>query len=119
VAPVLPARLQDEAIAADPRFCTNVARVAHRAETDGMVARLFQSLPRAVVLRRLALADTAFAEVNDMAALSAHPHLRRTTVDTPNGPLSYPAPAPLFDGAPRPCGPVPAIGENHLGKEEP
>ena len=82
--------LQDEAIADDPRFCTNVARVAHRAETDGMVARLFQSLPRAEVLRRLALADTAFAEVNDMAALSAHPHLRRTTVATPNGPLSLP-----------------------------
>ena len=111
--------LQDEAIADDPRFCTNVARVAYRAETDGMVARLFQSLPRAEVLRRLALADTAFAEVNDMAALSAHPHLRRTTVATPNGPLAYPVPAPLFDGAPRPCGSVPAIGENHLGKEEP
>jgi formyl-CoA transferase len=106
--------LGDEAIADDPRFCTNVARVTHRAETDGMVARVFGSLSRTAIIERLTKSDTAFAEVNDMAALSAHPHLRRTTVATPNGPVSYPAPAALFDGASRPCGAVPAIGENRV-----
>jgi hypothetical protein len=45
-----------------------------------------------------------------MAALSAHPHLRRTTVDTPAGRISLPPPGPLFDGASRPCGAVPALG---------
>ncbi|MGE3157903.1 MAG: CaiB/BaiF CoA transferase family protein [Xanthobacteraceae bacterium] len=105
--------LLDETIADDLRFSTNVARVAHRAETDGMVARAFGALSRSDVIDRLTRSDTAFAEVNDMAALSAHPHLRRTTVATPNGPVSYPAPAALFDGASRPCGAVPAIGQNH------
>ncbi len=110
--------LQDETIADDPRFCTNVARVAHRAETDGMVARVFGALPRTEVIDRLTRSDTAFAEVNDMAALSAHPHLRRTTVATPNGPVSYPAPAALFDGVSRPCGAVPAIGQNHVDGDD-
>jgi formyl-CoA transferase len=110
--------LRDEAIADDPRFCTNVARVAHRTETDGMVARAFGALSRSDVIDRLTRSDTAFAEVNDMAALSAHPHLRRTTVATPNGPVSYPAPAALFDGASRPCGAVPAIGQNLAERNE-
>jgi formyl-CoA transferase len=110
--------LQDETIADDPRFCTNVSRVANRAETDGMVARAFGGLPRAEVIDRLTRSDTAFAEVNDMAALSAHPHLRRTTVATPNGPVGYPAPAALFDGASRPCGAVPAIGQNHVDDDD-
>ncbi len=109
--------LQDESIADDPRFCTIVARTAHRAETDGMVQNLFASLPRIELLRRLALADTAFAEVNDMAALSKHPHLRRVTVETPAGPIAYPAPAALFEGVSRHCGPVPALGENWLDAE--
>ena len=45
-----------------------------------------------------------------MDGLSHHPHLRRITVDTPNGPVSYPAPAPIFDGEERHFGPVPALG---------
>jgi formyl-CoA transferase len=102
--------LENAAIAADPRFSSIVARVQHRAQTDGMVAELFASLSRDELLRRLTTADTAFAEVNDMAALSKHPHLRRTQVETPGGPLAFPAPAALFDGASHPCGPVPALG---------
>ena len=83
-----------------------------------MVAGAFRQLPRAEVIERLTRSDTAFAEVNDMSALSAHPHLRRTTVATPNGPVSYPAPAALFDGASRPCGAVPALGKNGIGNDD-
>jgi alkylation response protein AidB-like acyl-CoA dehydrogenase len=57
-------------------------------------------------------ADIAFAHVNDLAALSRHPHLRRITIETPGGDVSYPAPAPIFIGAPRQYGPAPAIGEH-------
>lgn len=58
-------------------------------------------------LERLSRANVALAPVNDMAALSTRPHLRRVTVDTPNGPMSFPAPAPRFAGETRRCGPVP------------
>ncbi len=78
----------------DERFATNVARVANRADTDGIVAGVFAGLDEAELRARLTAADIAFAAVNDMAGLAAHPHLRRITVETPNGPVSVPAPAP-------------------------
>ena len=57
----------------------------------------------------LTAADVAFAAVNDMAALAAHPQLRRITVETPVGPVRYPAPAARFAGADRRYGPVPGL----------
>jgi formyl-CoA transferase len=50
--------------------------------------------------------------VNGPAELAEHPHLRRIDVGSPNGPLSYPAPAAQWAGAPRAYGPVPAVGEH-------
>ena len=62
-------------------------------------------------LADLTKADVAFALLNDMAGLSAHPELRRISVETPNGPVTYPAPASRFDGVTRPVGPVPELDE--------
>jgi formyl-CoA transferase len=114
--------LENPGAAEDARFCSTVARVRHRQDTDGMVAAVFAALTRDELVARLTAADTAFAEVNDMAALSLHPHLRRTEVDTTAGRIAFPAPAALFDGAPRPCGPVPALGadtERVLAEQDP
>jgi itaconate CoA-transferase len=60
---------------------------------------------------KLLAADIAFARVNDVAGLIAHPHLRRISVETPSGPVSYPAPAPVRDQA-RTYGRVPKLGEH-------
>lgn len=100
----------DEALAADPDFATNVERVKRRDRTDGRVAASFGSMPAKQLIDRLLLADIAFAPVNDLAGLAQHPHLRRIVVDTPTGPVSYPAPAPLRSGEPRRYGAVPALG---------
>lgn len=97
-------------VARDPRFATNVARVRNRAETDGFVAATFARMTAAEAIAALVASDVAFASVNEMGDLSAHPHLRRITVDTPNGPVSYPAPAPVFAGESRSYGAVPALG---------
>jgi crotonobetainyl-CoA:carnitine CoA-transferase CaiB-like acyl-CoA transferase len=86
--------------------------VNNRPETDALVARTFAALDDAAARELLARADVAFAAVNDMAALSAHPHLRRITVQTPAGQVSFPAPAPIFRGATRSYGPVPDVGEH-------
>lgn len=96
-------------MADDPRFATNVARVANRPRTDAAVAAAFARRSAAEATAALAAADVAFAAVNDMAGLSAHPHLRRITVDTPNGPVSYPAPAARTLGETRRYGPVPPL----------
>jgi itaconate CoA-transferase len=103
--------LGDSALAADPAFATNMARVARRAETDGKVAAVTATLDADALMQKLATADIAFARVNDVAALVRHPHLRRIVVGTPSGPVSYPAPAEQ-GSASRRFGAVPALGEH-------
>jgi formyl-CoA transferase len=88
-----------------------VERVRNRALTDKTVGDIFAAMSRDELLKRLADADIAFAEVNTMADLAVHPHLRRIEVDTPAGPVSYPAPAAIFVDASRHYGAVPGIGE--------
>ncbi|HJY17866.1 MAG TPA: CaiB/BaiF CoA-transferase family protein [Xanthobacteraceae bacterium] len=103
--------LDDPALAADPAFATNVERVKRRAETDGRVAKTFSGLDAEALEQKLAAADIAFARVNGPADLARHPHLRRITVGTPSGPVSYPAPAESSAAARR-YGPVPALGSH-------
>lgn len=101
--------LQDESLGTDPRFATNVARVTNRTQTDALVAKAFARRDKDDAIAALLQADVALATVNDMAGLSDHPHLRRITVDTPNGPVSFPAPAARVAGDERTYGPVPAL----------
>jgi len=102
----------------DPRFANMVERVRNRQLTDAAVGASFATMKRDELLKRLSDADIAFAEVNTMADLAGHPHLRRIEVETPKGPVSYPAPAAIVAGEPRHYGPVPGIGERTgtLGK---
>jgi len=95
----------------DPRFATMIERVRNRALTDKTVGDSFGQLTRDALLKKLADADIAFAEVNTMADLAVHPHLRRIEVDTPGGPVSYPAPAAIVVDQPRHYGAVPGIGD--------
>jgi formyl-CoA transferase len=94
----------------DPRFSNMVERVKNRKLTDGIVGNSFASMTRDELLKRLSDADIAFAEVNTMADLAQHPHLRRIEVDTPNGVVSYPAPGAIVVGEPRRYGGVPDVG---------
>lgn len=103
--------LEQPGLPDDPRFANMVERVRNRSLTDGIVADRFAALSRDELLAKLAAADIAFAEVNSMADLSVHPHLRRIEVNTPNGVVSYPAPAAIVVGDDRRYGAVPAIGE--------
>src|SRR6201746_1924127 len=77
----------------DPRFSNMVERVRNRAPTDKTVGDSFATMTRDELLKGLSDADIAFAEVNTMADLAVHPHLRRIEIDTPAGPVKYPAPA--------------------------
>ncbi|MBV8927265.1 MAG: CoA transferase [Bradyrhizobium sp.] len=96
----------------DPRLVNVSERVRNRQLTDRIVGETFGSLTREELIRRLEDADIAFGEVNTMADLTVHPHLRRIEVDTPKGAVTYSAPAAIFVGEPRKYGPVPAIGEH-------
>ena len=102
--------LGDAALARDPDFATNVERVKRRAVTDGRVAAVFAALDADALEDKLDTADIAFARVNGPAELGRHPQLRRMTIGTPSGPVSYPAPAERHAAATRHYGPVPALG---------
>lgn len=86
----------------DPGFATNNARVERRARVDAIVAEKVAEHDFADMSARLEAASIAFAGVNDMAGLIAHPHLTTSTVTTPDGAeIALPAPAARFDGARR------------------
>src|SRR6266853_857344 len=103
--------LEQPDLPGDPRLANVVERVRNRELTDKIVGECFAAQSRDELLKRLAEADIAFAEVNSMADLAVHPHLRRIEVDTPKGTVSYAAPAAIVVGEPRRYGAVPGIGE--------
>lgn len=103
------ALLDDDALTTAPEFATNLVRVQNRVETDALVAAGFARRTATESVVALTKADVAFARVNNMEGLSHHPHLRRITVDTPNGPVGFPAPAPRIEAQSRHYGPVPAL----------
>jgi itaconate CoA-transferase len=96
----------------DPRFANMLERVRNRALTDKIVGDTFAAFSRDELVKRLEDADIAFGEVNTMADLALHPHLRRIEVATPNGAVTYSAPAVIFVGEPRRYGAVPGLGEH-------
>lgn len=99
-------------LATDPRFDSNVRRVANRDALDDEIRHCLEGTARADLEDRLRTARIAFGRVNDVAGLSAHPALRRSEVGTPSGPVRVPAPPAVVAGAPAEPGPVPALGEH-------
>jgi itaconate CoA-transferase len=104
--------LEKPGMVGQARFASNVARVRNRSETDGAVAAIFGGLSSEVLIARLVAADIAFAQVNDMAALSRHPHLRRIAPQSAVGQISLPAPGCILNGEMHYYGPIPALGEH-------
>jgi crotonobetainyl-CoA:carnitine CoA-transferase CaiB-like acyl-CoA transferase len=102
----------DAAIADEPRFTGNAARVANRPQVDGIVAAALAKLDHAEAVSRLREADIAYGSVNGVAELSTHGQLRRITVAAPKGVVELPAPPAIFDRFPRGEGAVPELGEH-------
>ena len=75
------------------------------------IGTMFARLTRDEAAAKLRAANTAYGFVNDVAAFSHHPALRRQIVQTPGGPVAIAAP-PVLRDSPRDLGPVPAIGEH-------
>ena len=93
-------------------FETNVIRCANRPMVDAYVGKMFASLTREEAAAKLRAANAAYGFVNDVAAFSHHPALRRVRVETPGGPVDIAAPPVITTDGERHLGPVPAIGEH-------
>ncbi len=104
--------LEDESLADDVRFRDNTARVANRGEVDSMVGDRLRRHDRESASAILERADLAYGFVNDLAALSQHPQLRRIDVASARGLLSMPAPPARIDGRDFQAGPIPDLDQH-------
>jgi formyl-CoA transferase len=104
--------LGDKALATDPAFATNVERVKRRSEVDGRVAAAFGAVNVAQLSASLEAAEIAFGRVNGPDDLARHPHLRRISIGSENGPISMPAPPAQRMGEVRSYKPIPALGQH-------
>jgi itaconate CoA-transferase len=94
-------------------FESNNIRVANRAMVDERVGEGFARLTRDEAAAKLRASNTAYGFVNDLAALSHHPALRRTPVGLPGGGVAeIVAPAVIRVGETLALGSVPAIGQD-------
>jgi crotonobetainyl-CoA:carnitine CoA-transferase CaiB-like acyl-CoA transferase len=103
---------------ADPRFADNTARVANRPALDAVIDEVFAALDREALTQRLFEAAIAYGAVNTPADLSAHPQLRRVTVQTPSGPVALVAPPVEIRGSDFDLGAVPALDEHGAALRE-
>ena len=98
-------------LATDARMASNVARVANRAEMDGLIAAHFAAHDIDMLAAALDRVAIAYGRVNDVRGLAAHPHLVQTRVATPAGATDMPVPAARHGGGVPPVyGAVPALG---------
>jgi formyl-CoA transferase len=101
----------------DPRFATNVDRVAHRAECDAAVAECTALWSTAELDERLAEVGIPAAQINTTADVLEHPQLverdRWRTVETEVGQIRGVLPPMTFRDVELPMGPVPALGEHN------
>ncbi len=105
--------LGDAAIAADPRFVSNRARVANRPALDAIVAGALGRWTRAEAMAKLEEAGIAYGALNELSDLIVHPQRRTVTVATPHGEVELLAPGARVAGdAAGRLRPVPALGEH-------
>jgi itaconate CoA-transferase len=111
--------LGDESLGGDEWFRTNTSRVAHRDELNRIIGEVFYSLDREAIVDRLAEANIAYGNLNDVTDLLDHPQLRRVAIDTPGGAVNVVANPIRFSEGPLRFKPVPNLGEhsNALRKE--
>jgi crotonobetainyl-CoA:carnitine CoA-transferase CaiB-like acyl-CoA transferase len=102
-------------LAEDPRFSANALRYAHRPDLDAEIAAALAQVDGTTLIGRLERAGIAFGRLNEVADLSAHPQLRRVSIDTPHGPAQIPAPPAIRDGAGPNLGAVPGLGAHSEG----
>ena len=110
--------LDKPALADDPRFHDNTARVENRPALNREIDAVFGRLAFDELVARLRAAGIAYGAINGVAELSRHPQLRRVAVEAPAGPLEVVAPPARVAGQERDFGPVPALDRDGAALRE-
>jgi formyl-CoA transferase len=108
--------LGDPAVAIDPRFARNSARVANRPELNKIIGRRFAELDADRAAQLLTEARIAHGRLNSVPGFLEHPSLqgrsRWRQVGSPGGPIEALLPPTDLTGVTPRMDPVPAIGEH-------
>jgi len=108
--------LEAAALADDPRFATNVARVAHRAECDAHVAARTRRWRTDELVARLDAAGIPAAQLKTLADVVDHEQLRVRdrwrSVETEHATIKALLPPATFDDVEAAMGAVPALGQH-------
>ena len=103
-------------LAQDPAFAGNALRSANREALRERILAAFAELDSATATARLDAAGIAWAHVNDMAGIWAHPQLtalgRFIEVESPAGPIPALRPPGNSNAWAPQIGPIPALGEH-------
>ena len=108
--------LGQPALATDPRFATNIARVKNRTALDALIATIAGSRTAGTLAADLEAAGIANARMNDAARLLSHPQIvargRLGEVQVPGGTMTALRPPTQFEAYESPMAAVPAPGEH-------
>ncbi|MFD6892963.1 CaiB/BaiF CoA transferase family protein [Rhodococcus sp. NPDC060086] len=103
-------------LANDPRYATNVERVARREEVDKLVGDATSAYGSAELDDKLAAAGIPAARLRDLKGLIEHPQLgerdRWREVQTESGAVRAILPPMNFRDVELPMGPVPSLGQH-------
>ncbi len=106
--------LHDPAVAQDPRFDTNIARVRHREELDELISAATSAHATTELEAVLDGASIANARLRDMRGFAEHPQLaardRWRPVQTPGGMMQALLPPVTVQGREAAMGAVPPLG---------
>ena len=106
--------LGDAALARDPRFATNIARVQNRPALNDIINQTFSNYHADELAEKLYRAKIAFGRLNHMADLANHPQSQFISVSTSKGTFQLLAPGAVVSGFSHEGGKVPDIGEDSL-----
>ncbi|MDR3520842.1 MAG: CaiB/BaiF CoA-transferase family protein [Acidocella sp.] len=109
--------MADTAMASDPRFISNPARMANRDTLEAAIEAAFSAWTSDEVIEKLEAAAIANARLNSVEDFIKHPQLherqRLRTVNSETGPQEVFLPAVTIPGVEPVMGPVPALGEHN------
>ncbi len=104
--------LQQPALATSPSFVSNTERTRNRVELEALIQGVFSGLSYAVVVERLAAAQTAYGAINSVHDLIAHPQLRTRPMPVNGRVVELPATPYITEWDDESYRPIPGIDEH-------
>ena len=104
--------LEQPELPTNPKFSSNVNRVANRVDLDAILNAAFGADPIDTMAAKLQSAQIAFGRLNDMDEFAKHPQNRFVSVRTSGGEMQILAPGAVVNGMLLPLGDVPDLGAN-------